>query len=65
MSMSDLNKCNNILMTSLDDYNSINSENETLNDDEILYIQDEKNMNILQFNYLIPNTALRKKLKAY
>ena len=36
MSMSDLNKCNNILMTSLDDYNSINSENETLNDDEIL-----------------------------
>ena len=25
MSMSDLNKCNNILMTSLDDYNSINS----------------------------------------
>lgn len=36
MNMSDLDKINTVFMISLDDYNSINSENETLNENEVL-----------------------------
>lgn len=63
MSMSDLNKCNNILMTSLDDYNSINSENETLNDDEILIYSRRKEYEYSTIQLFDTKYSVKKKIK--
>ena len=63
MSMSDLNKCNNILMTSLDDYNSINSENETLNDDEILIYSRRKEYEYSTIQLFDTKYSVKKKVK--
>ena len=63
MSMSDLNKCNNILMTSLDDYNSINSENETLNDDETLIYSRRKEYEYSTIQLFDTKYSVKKKIK--